>query len=317
MSFWQGRPVLITGASGFVGTHLAEELSLKNAKVIALTLGGMKSSRGLVSEIGSVEDFDKLNKVIKKYKINIIFHLAAQPLVELGQTNPIKTFDVNIKGTWNILEAARKNAVKKIIIASTVHVYGDNPKVPYREEYFPQPSRPYETSKACADLLAQSFADTYSLPVEIPRFVNIYGPGDFNFSRLIPKVIRTILLGRRPQVWDIGSIRDFLYIDDAINAYLMLAEKKFTNRKRARVFNFGTGKPIKIHDLVLKIIKLSKKSIGVKMEKPPEDRFNEIKKQYASIEKAKRELNWYPKISLNEGLKRTIKWYKENAKLFT
>ena len=190
--------------------------------------------------------------------------------------------------------------------------------MPFKEEFFPQPSRPYETSKACADLLAQSFADTYDLPVEIPRFVNIYGPGDLNFSRLIPKVIRIILLGRRPQVWDIGSVRDFLYIDDAINAYLTLAQKQTVNGKRLRVFNFGTGKHIKIYDLVLKIIKLSNnKLIKISTENPPENRSNEIRKQYVSIEKAKKELNWYPKISLDEGLKRTIKWYKENARLFT
>lgn len=305
MSFWQGRTVLVTGASGFVGSHLVKQLILKKAKVVSLS-----------KKTGPIEDFEKLNDIFKKNKVNIIFHLAAQPIVEVGQTNPIKTFEVNIKGTWNILEAARESNVEKIIIASTVHVYGDNPKIPFKEEYFPQPSRPYETSKACADLLAQSFADTYGLPVEIPRFVNIYGPGDFNFSRLIPKVIKSILSGESPEVWDIGSIRDFLYIDDAVNAYLMLAEKKLDGGKRLRVFNFGTGKPIKIHDLVLKIIELSNKKINLKMEKLPEERSNEIKKQYVSIAKAKRELNWYPKISLDEGLVETINWYKKNAKFF-
>lgn len=305
MSFWQGRPILVTGASGFVGSHLVSRLTSKKSKVVSLS-----------KKTGSIEDFEKLNDMIKKNKINTIFHLAAQPIVEVGQTNPIKTFEVNIKGTWNILEAARENNVQKIIIASTVHVYGDNPKIPFKEEYYPKPSRPYETSKACADLLAQSFADTYDLPVEIPRFVNIYGPGDFNFSRLIPKVIKSILSGEQPEVWDIGSIRDFLYIDDAINAYLMLAEKKLDGGKRLRVFNFGTGKPIKIHDLVLKIIKLSNKKINLKTEKLPEERSNEIKKQYVSIAKAKRELNWYPKISLDEGLTKTIEWYKKNSNSF-
>lgn len=316
MSFWRNKKVLITGGSGFVGLHLVKELISKKSKVV--TISPKSAGLKLVQEeIGSVEDFNKLSSLIRKNNINIIFHLAAQPIVEIGQVNPLKTFDVNIKGTWNVLEAARENNVEKIIIASTVHVYGDNPKVPYKEEYFPQPSRPYETSKACADLLAQSFADTYSLPVEIPRFVNIYGPGDFNFSRLIPKVIKSILSDEKPQVWDIGTVRDFLYIDDAIDAYLKLAEKKFANGKRVRVFNFGTGKPIRIHDLVIKIIKLTgKESLGIEIEKPPEDRFNEIKKQYASIAKAKRELNWCPKVGLDEGLTKTLKWYKENSSLF-
>lgn len=315
MSFWQDKVVLVTGAGGFVGLHLVKQLLLKKSKVVTFSprLLTIKSTK---AETGSVEDFKQVNSLIKDNKIDIIFHLAAQPIVEVGQTNPIKTFEVNIKGTWNVLEAARENSVQKVIVASTVHVYGDNPKVPYKEEYFPQPSRPYETSKACADLLAQVYADTYGLPVEIPRFVNIYGPGDLNFGRLIPKVIKSILSDEKPQVWDIGTVRDFLYIDDAINAYLMLAEKQFANGKRVRVFNFGTGKPIKIHDLVLKIIQLAgKESVGIQMEKPPEDRSNEIKKQYASIAKAKRELNWSPKVKLDEGLSKTIKWYKENSAL--
>jgi len=316
MSFWNGRVVLITGANGFVGSHLTNRLISKKAKVITLSKKEEKTIPGTINEIALVEDFDKLNDIVRRNKVNIIFHLAAQPIVEVGQENPLNTFEVNIRGTWNILEVARENNIQKTIVASTVHVYGDNPKVPFKEEYFPQPSRPYETSKACADLLAQSYVDTYDLPVEIPRFANIYGPGDFNFSRLIPKVIRNILKGEEPEVWDTGSVRDFLYIDDAVNAYLMLAQKQFVRGKRLRVFNFGTGKPIKIYDLVLKIIQLTNKNIKVKTETPPEERSGEIKKQYASIAKAERELGWYPAVTLEEGVSKTIKWYQENAHLF-
>ena len=316
MSFWQQRVVLVTGASGFVGSHLVNRLISKHAKVITLSKKRLKSSTKVINEIGFVENVERLNDIMKRYKVNTVFHLAAQPIVEIGQDNPIKTFEVNIKGTWNILECARENNIQKVIIASTVHVYGDNPKVPFKEEYFPQPSRPYETSKACADLLAQSFADTYDLSVEIPRFVNIYGPGDFNFSRLIPKVIKSILQGEQPKVWDVGSIRDFLYIDDAINAYLMTAEKRLDNKKRLRIFNFGTGEQIKIYDLVQKIIQIMGKGIKVKIEQLPKERSNEIKKQYVSIAKAKRELGWYPKVTLDNGLSKTITWYQENSRLF-
>lgn len=317
MSFWQDKSVFITGASGFVGSHLVRKLLQKKANVITLSKRLTNIEKSTSQESGSVEDFRKLKKIIRKNKIDIIFHLAAQPIVEVGRINPIQTFEINVRGTWNVLEAARQENVQKVIIASTAHVYGDNPRVPLKEEYFPQPSRPYETSKACADLLAQSFADTYNLPVEIPRFVNIYGPGDFNFERLIPKVIKSILKYGYLHVWDVGSIRDFLYIDDAISAYLILAEKQIPNIKRVRVFNFGTGKPISIHDLIEKIIKLTGgRTISIKTEEAPEERSNEIKNQYLSITKAKRELGWYPKISLEEGLKRTIKWYKENSSLF-
>ncbi len=312
-SFWRNKPVLITGASGFIGRHLALELSTIGAKIFTLGPHMVDLKLKTKQSTGTVEDFNQVNDIIKKNNIKVIFHLAAQPLVEVGQTNPLKTFEVNIQGTWNVLEAARENQVEKVIVASTVHVYGDNPKVPYKEEYFPQPSRPYETSKACADLLAQVYADTYNLPVEIPRFVNIYGPGDINFSRLIPKVIKNILEDKSPEIWDIGSIRDFLYIDDAIRAYLILAEKDLPKTKRGRVINFGTGKPVLIADVVEKILEISKQSsIKVKIETTPSDRSNEIKKQYVSIRKAKKELGWSPKISLDEGLNKTFQWYKKN-----
>lgn len=317
MSFWQGRPTLITGASGFVGLHLLKELLIRKAQIVTLSpnkIAGL--DKNFTEEIGSVEDFDKVNLLIKKYKIRTIFHLAAQPIVEIGQTNPIKTFEVNIKGTWNVLEAAREQKVQKIIIASTLHVYGENPKVPYKEEYYPQPSRPYETSKACADLLAQVYADTYNLPVEIPRFVNIYGPGDLNFSRLIPKIMKSVLKGENPKVWDKGLVRDFLFVNDAIVAYIMLAEKNLPNSKRGRVFNVGTGKPISIINLVQKIIGVAKNnSIKLQIESVPEGRSNEVKKQYASVEKIRKELDWLPKTNIDEGLEKTYEWYKKNIDL--
>lgn len=327
MFSWQNRLVLVTGASGFVGTSLTKALLDKKSKVITYVKSKVLTAspsipnklikKIVAQEKGQIEDFKKLNAIIKKYNIDTIFHLAAQSIVEIGQTDPIITFEVNVRGTWNVLEAARQNKVQKVIIASTAHVYGDNPKVPFKEEYFPQPSRPYETSKACADLLAQSFADTYNLPIEIPRFVNIYGPGDFNFLRLIPKVIKSILKGENLGIWDVGSIRDFLFIEDAIRAYLLLAEKELPNKKRVRVFNFGTGQPISIINLVKKIIKISKQDFAnIKMEPIPSDRSNEIIRQYVSSAKAKKELGWYPQTSLEEGLSKTYKWYKENADLF-
>ncbi len=316
MSFWRNKSVLVTGATGFIGIHLVDKLLAEKARVVTLGPSKRKDNSRLKQVLGSVEDFETIKSIIKDNKIDIIFHLAAQPIVEIGQANPIKTFEVNIKGTWNILEAARENSVQKVIVASTAHVYGDNPKLPYKEEYFPQPSRPYETSKACADLLAQVYADTYNLPVEIPRFVNIYGPGDYNFNRLIPKVIKGILEGKNPKIWDVGSVRDFLYIDDAIRAYLMLAEKDLPKTKRGRVINFGTGKPINIVDLVEKIILISKDgSINIKTEITPQDRSGEIRKQYVSINKAKKELGWLPEVSLDVGLVKTFEWYKNNADL--
>lgn len=321
MSFWKNKKVLITGANGFVGGNLTKRLIGKGAKVVALTRSGIKppsllTIENLVPKIYKVEkrsllNFSDVNRIVSRNKVDYIFHLAAQPLIEVGHVSPIETFDVNIRGTWNLLEAARQNKVKKIVVASTTHVYGDNPNLPYKEEYYPQPSRPYETSKAAADLLAQSYADTYNLPVEIPRFVNLYGPGDFNFSRIVPKVILPLLKKENPEVWDLRAVRDFLYIDDAIDAYLVLVEKNLPSAKRVRVFNFGSGKPMSIIKLAKKILKIYENgSLKLSIREVPKEREKEIVKQYVSITKAKRLLGWRPKNSLEKGLKKTIEWYK-------
>ncbi len=199
-----------------------------------------------------------------------------------------------------------------MVIASTTHVYGENPNLPFKEEFFPQPSRPYETSKACADLIAQCFADTYSVPIEIPRFVNLYGPGDMNFSRIVPKVIRSVLSGESPELWDLHAVRDFLFIDDAIRGYISLVEKGQPNEKRVTVMNFGSSKLVNVIDLAKTIIDLGgNQNINLKLIKAPEERAQEIARQYVSIEKAKRELNWEPTYSLEKGLKVSLEWYKK------
>lgn len=327
-SFWKNKSVLVTGAKGFVGSNLIKRLLRENAVITTFTKHPIASPSILLSEkllphihaqeVGNIEDTLYLERIIKKNNIDIIYHLAAQSLVEVGKETPISTFDVNIKGTWSILESARQTHVSKIIIASTAHVYGDNRHLPYKEEYYPQPSRPYETSKACADLLAQCYADTYNLPVEIPRFVNIYGPGDFSEGRIIPKLITQILAHKNPHVWDEGIIRDFLYIDDAINAYLLLAEKNLSNTKRIRVMNIGTGKPVNITTVAEKIMMLANdKNLELVREPTPKDREKEVKKQYVSIEKAKKVLDWDPSVSLDEGLEKTVAWYKENYSSFS
>lgn len=322
MSFWQGKGVLVTGADGFLGANLTKALIAAGARVVTFTRTGISphsllALEGLTNkiakqELGSVTDFDLLASVMQNHNLTVVYHLAALPLVEVGQGNPLPTFEVNIKGTWNVLEAVRRTGVEKVVAVSTTHVYGDNPRLPYREVFYPQPSRPYETSKAAADLLAQCYADTYQLGVEIPRFVNVYGPGDSNFSRIVPKIIKTVLLGESPKLWDTSTVRDFLYVDDAVAALLTIVEKNLHNRKRNRIFNFGSGKPVSITDLVKKIVALSgEKHIKVVIEPAPEDREKEILRQYVSIAKAKAELNWQPEVSLKEGLSQTIAWYRK------
>lgn len=300
-SFKQKR-ILITGITGFVGSHLAQKLIGKGAHVFGISKN--VNSKNILK--ANITNYSALDTFIKDAKIEICFHLASASLVEEGQLHPRQTFKVNTEGTLNILESARNNKLEKVIIASTSHVYGDN-KLPYLEKYSSKPSRPYETSKACADLIAQSYAESFNLPVLIPRFVNIYGPGDLNFQRLIPKTIKSVLEGFSPQMWGGKAIRDYLFIDDAIEAYLLLVKVNINKVGTNRIFNFGSGNMISVEELIKKIIQISGKSSKIK--KIGDERIGEIKSQYVSWEKASSLLGWKPKISLEDGLRKALVWY--------
>jgi CDP-glucose 4,6-dehydratase len=260
--------------------------------------------------VRDILDFKKINDYIKKNKIDICIHLAGESIVEKGQSDPYSTFRINIDGTLNVLEAARNNKLDRIIIASSSHVYGKN-RVPYYEGYTPRPSRPYETSKACVDLIAQSYADTYNLPVLIPRFVNIYGPQDINYTRLIPKTIKSILTNESPEMWGGNAVRDYLYIDDAVNAFIALMKVDIRKVGKNRVFNFGTGNLTSVRDLMEKILKISSSNLPIK--KIGVQREDEIKNQYVAVSKAKKLLAWTPKVDIDKGLSLTIAWYKDNV----
>ncbi|RJQ48314.1 MAG: SDR family oxidoreductase [Gammaproteobacteria bacterium] len=239
---FKSKRVLITGINGFVGSNLAKKLKTLGSDVYGISKSVKNKDKVLKADI---LDFRKVDEFIKKSKIEICFHLAGESLVETGQSNPYKTYKVNIEGALNILESARKNNLERVIISSTSHVYGKN-KVPYFEGYTPRPSRPYETSKSCADLIAQSYVTTFNLPVLIPRFVNIYGPGDLNFNRLIPKTIQSVLSGKRPTMWGGNVIRDYLFVDDAINAYLLLGSIRLEKIGENKIFNFVSNLDIMV-----------------------------------------------------------------------
>lgn len=307
--YFKDKRILITGINGFVGSQLAEKLMSVGADVYGLSRSETKGNYLRKN----ILDFKALDGFIKYNKIQISYHLAGEALVESGQNDPYSTFKVNAEGTLNILESCRKNAVEKVIIASTTHVYGNN-KVPYLEEYTPRPTRPYETSKACADLIAQSYAKTFNLPILIPRFVNIYGPGDLNFTRLIPKTIKSVLSGQRPKMWGGEVEREYLFIDDAVDAYLKLAMLDLRSAEENRIFNFGSKKRISVEDLINKIINISKKDIVIKKIK--QERSQEIISQYVSSQKAQKTLNWDALVDLDKGLKKTISWYSEYFKIY-
>lgn len=298
-NFWRNKQVIVTGASGFVGGHLTSKLTSLGATVAGVL---RNHTHGV-----DVTNRDSLVPLFEK-KPRVVFHLAGEALVEKGQEAPYDTFRTNVMGTLNVLELSRVYQIPRIIIASTAHVYGEGHS-PFREDDPPRPSRPYETSKTATDLLAQSYADSFNLPVVIPRFVNIYGPGDTNFTRLIPKTLRYVLQKKPVPMWGGKAKREYLYIDDAVGAYLMLGAISDTKLERNRIFNFGAGTPVAVRDIIKTIGKL----MGERIEfvRIKEDREGEITDQYVSWEKATRVFGWKPKVSLNEGLRRTIAWYRE------
>ncbi len=301
---FKNKHILVTGITGFVGSHLAAKLRLLGASVYGIS----RSTRDKSIIQGDITNYNLVDECVRNKKIDICFHLAGESLVEAGQKNPYNVFKVNMEGILNILESSKRNRLERIIIASTAHVYGKN-KVPYFEGYTPRPSRPYETSKACTDLITQSYADTFKLPILIPRFVNIYGPGDLNFNRLIPKTIKSVLLDTSPRMWGGEGIRDYLYIDDAIDAYIKLALVDFKKVGNNKIFNFGGENKISVKALIEKIILLSGKKI--KITKIKEQRSEEIKEQYVSFDKAMKFLGWSAKIDLDQGIGKTIDWYED------
>ena len=302
MYSWKRKRVLVTGSTGFVGSNLVKKLKDLEAEVYGLS----RSAKGKNNLKASVTEFLTVDNFIKKNKIDICYHLAAEALVESGQSDPYHTFKSNIEGALNVLESSRKNNLEKVIIASTSHVYGDH-KPPYLERFAPRPSRPYETSKTAIDLIAQSYANTFSLPVLIPRFVNTYGPGDMNMNRLIPKTVKSVLKGESPKMWGGGARRDYLYIDDVIRAYILLGEANMSKMGKNRICNFGSSNIFSVQEIIEKIIKISGKKLRI--ERIEEERDFEIKAQYSSWSKAKKVFKWEPKVSIDEGLKNTIEWY--------
>ena len=315
---WRDKTVLVTGVTGFVGSSLGVRLIKLGAKVIGLVpdqaaesnFNRLKLDQAITVVNGDLEDFHLLKRVIQEYRIQVIYHLGAQALVGIAHQSPLSTFKTNIEGTWNLLEACReKKAIEAVIVASSDKAYGTHRKLPYREDFPLQPEYPYDVSKACADLIARSYYKTYGLPVVVTRFANIYGPGDFNFSRIIPNAMRSVLQGKNPTLRSDGTPeRDYLYIGDAIDLYLLLAER--IEETKGHVFNAGHNKPVSVLSLVQMILRLAGRT---DLKPEMRDKGNpkgEINRQYLDGRKVRRMLGWRPKVTLEDGLRMALEWYR-------
>jgi len=315
--FWKDRNVLVTGCTGLLGSWLTKSLCEKEANVIGLirdlvprsNLNWSGFNNKIVSVRGEIEDYFLLERIINEYEIDTVFHLAAQTIVTIANRNPISTFKTNIEGTWNLLEACRKaTLVKRIIVASSDKAYGNQEKLPYDEETPLEGRHPYDVSKSCADLICRSYYETYGLPVCVTRCGNFYGGGDLNFNRIVPGTIRSIIKNERPIIRSDGTyLRDYFYIRDGAESYMLLAKKMENKNIHGHAFNFSTECPISVLEIVNRIIG----SMGSNLEpKILNSVTNEIKDQYLSAQKAKNLLDWHPLFTLDVGLKETIEWYQ-------
>jgi CDP-glucose 4,6-dehydratase len=318
-SFWQDRPVFVTGATGLLGSWLVARLLAAGADVVCLVRDWVPQSELVRAETinrtkvvrGDIRDEAMLERILGEYEIDTVLHLAAQAIVTIANRNPLSTFETNIAGTWNLLEACRRSPkVKQIVVASSDKAYGDQENLPYDENTPLQGQHPYDVSKSCADLIAHTYAVSYGLPVVITRCGNFYGGGDLNWNRIIPGTIRSILRGQPPLIRSDGLyVRDYFYVEDGAAAYMLLAEQLASHPElKGEAFNFSNEIQVTVKQVVEKILRL--------MDSPLEPDIrnevsNEIRHQYLSAAKAHRLLAWQPLFTLDEALTKTIDWYRE------
>lgn len=318
--FWEGRRVFVTGATGIVGSWLTKELLARRARVVALVRDADPQSElfrsGDVLKVhvvnGPLESFRTLERALSEHAIDTVFHLAAQAIVTTAQRSPLATFEANVRGTYNLLEACRLHAglVQRVVVASSDKAYGEHPTLPYTEDMPLNGRHPYEVSKSCADLIAQSYYHSFGLPVAITRFGNVYGGGDLNWSRIVPGTIRSLLRAERPIIRSDGTyVRDYLYVKDVVHAYLWMSERLGDAAVTGQAFNFGTESRITVLELVRRIQRL----LGYDHLEPDirGTATGEIRCQVLSTAKATRLLGWRPQYTMDQGLSETIVWYRD------
>jgi CDP-glucose 4,6-dehydratase len=317
-TYWRDRRVLITGATGLVGGWVLDRLLGLGADPICVVRDEVPTSRSIQENIlcrstqvrGELEDYTLLARTLNEYEVTDVLHLAAQTIVGIANASPLSTFESNIRGTWNLLEACRCNAlVRSVVVASSDKAYGAATRLPYDETYPLNGTHPYDVSKSCADLIARMYFVTYGLPVAITRCGNFYGGGDLNWSRLVPGTIRSLARGHAPVIRSDGTFRrDYVYVEDAAEAYLLLAERVSSDTSvHGEAFNFSYESPLSALEMAGAITD----AFGRSDIEPIilNQATNEIRDQFLDASKARRVLGWQPTFTVRTGLDRTVAWY--------
>jgi CDP-glucose 4,6-dehydratase len=322
---YEGTTVLVTGAQGFIGAWLAEGLLDEGARVVVPRRDIDPASRFRAEGIAErcelvqadVTDYDALVAVLDEYAVGAVFHLAGQAIVAVANRSSLSTFESNVRGTYTVLEACRARAaagdpLERIVVASSDHAYGGHDELPYREDFGFHAVYPYDVSKACTDMIARCYAATYDMPVAVTRLANVYGGGDPNWSRIVPDCTRALVEGTRPVIRSDGTpVRDYLYAEDAVEAYLAVGRSLDAPEHRGRAWNAGHGRPVSVLELVQRLIAVSGKELK------PEIRgkgtpYGEIDRQYPDPTAIREELGWSPTWDLDKGLADTYAWYERH-----
>jgi CDP-glucose 4,6-dehydratase len=310
----------VTGAYGLLGTALVRALVRDGVEVTvlrrdatprsALVLEGLEAQVNVVT--GDLVGAGVVERALGEYEVDSVFHLAAQTIVGTANRSPASTWDTNLRGTWTLLEACRLHPVARVVVAASDKAYGQHAELPYREDFALQPRYPYDVSKAATDLIARSYWHTYELPVATTRFANLYGGGDTNRSRLVPEAIDAALAGRRPVIRSDGTPeRDFLYVEDAVAAYLQIAAALDGDGARGEAFNAGGGEPHAVREVVERICAIAGTDVAPDIRGTGTPA-GEIDRQYVDTTKLRELTGWQPEVGLEEGLRRTVAWYREH-----
>jgi CDP-glucose 4,6-dehydratase len=322
---WRGTPTLVTGAQGFIGSWLVSRLLDDGARVVVLRrdvpaesrfgIDGLEERCDVVA--GDLVDYESLVRTLNEYDVKAVFHLGAQTIVGTANRSPLSTYETNIRGTYLLLEACRAvgvvgDGVERVVVASSDKAYGSHDELPYDEDFALQPLYPYDVSKAATDMIARSYAVTYGLPVAVTRLANVYGGGDFNFSRIVPDTARALVRGEPPVIRSDGTPeRDYIYAADAVEAYLAVARSLDDSAMHGRAWNAGAGRPYSVSEIVERLIAVSGRDVepDVQGEGTPH---GEIDRQFLDSSRIRSELGWEPRWELDDGLRETWSWYEQN-----